>query len=180
MFFTRGMGLLTMPDSFYDDDLDLEDPENQETKDPIKELRAQARRLAKELKEAKAANEDLAKFKTEYESNEKAKVAAKIFTDLGLPEAQAKAFIRLNPDAEATADAVKVYAREYGLVTADAEVEEEVVETTFRPISTGGTSTVKGTMKHEEYEDLMRTNPQAALQAVAENRVQGLMSTPRE
>lgn len=160
------------------DDLNTDDDNSSGDSNPVKELRAQNRRLAKELKEAKAASEDLIKFKTEYESQQKASTASKVFTDLGLPEAQAKAFVKLYPESEVNAETVKAYALEYGLAVTGEPAPEEKTDS-FRPVSAAGSSPVKGTLKYEEYQNLLETNPTAALQAVAENRVEGMLSTPR-
>lgn len=162
----------------YDDDQDDKGQASQSN--PFNELRKQNRDLKKSVKTYESELEELRKFRQEYEASQRTAAASKVFSDLGLSEKSAKLFVKLNPDTDPTPEAVRAFGLDYGLL-AEGEVKEEKPVEPFRPISvTGSNPTRGGQIKYEEYQTLLRENPTAAMQAVAEGRVEGLQSTPRD
>lgn len=159
---------------YLDDDDDLETGSGQET-NPFKELRAHAKKLEKDLKARDAELEELRSFRQQYQAEQREKAAAAEFEKLGLTAKQAKLYAKLNPDEDITEQAVVSFARDYGFIA--EETPDPKNEADFKPVAIAGASPVKGTVSYEEYQAMLKTNPQAALQAVADGRVDGLMRT---
>lgn len=167
-----------MPDSsgFYDDD--TEDEEVVGDTNPMKQLRAHARKLERDLKAGSTELEELRKYRTDSELRIREQEAGKVFAELGLSEKQAKLFLKTNPDTEVTKDSIKEFAVEYGLGIQQSEEDDAVdsqTSDTFVPVTSGGTP-VRNVLNREQFESLKRTDMAAAVKAVQEGRVEGFRS----
>jgi hypothetical protein len=117
----------------------LEDGGDTGSNKSFADLRKYAKRMEREVKEAKAANETLTAFQAEVLAERKAAALDTVFKEVGLSPKHAALFAKVNPDAEPTADAVKAFAAEYELAT----VQGEAVEAP-EPEAEGLTPIVKG------------------------------------
>jgi TolA-binding protein len=148
----------------------------------FQELRKHARQLEKQLKEYQKEVDELRSFRAAAEAQERlAKAQA-----LGLKEGQAKYFLKAH-DGEVTPEAVQQFLREIGAAppaeetTPVAETDATTPEFTipsFSPVSLGGTPPAKARLTYEQYQKLLREDPQAAFKAVAERRVDDLYENP--
>lgn len=92
-------------------------------------------------------------------------------------EKHAELFLRANPDAEVTAEAVKTFRNEYGLVTeagtpAPAEESKPDPGAGLAPLgeaagagTSGAAPAAQPKMSREDFEQLLATDPQAAAEA---------------
>jgi len=168
-----------MPD-LYDDDLDdnEEDAEQggvqqPQADNPLKAVRAKLRREEKARKEAETELAELRQFKATYEATTRKQEIGKAFEGLGVrPE-----YADLYPsDAEATPEAVQAFALKYGWIEIQADEEEAQQQTapTFAPVSVAGAVPAKGVITKQQLDELAKTNPAAAQQAINSGRVTDL------
>lgn len=133
--------------------------------------RAEARATEAE-KTAQAATSDLRRFQ-----------ATVTFEKNGLTPKHAELFLKANPEAEVTPEAVSDFAHEYGLATGEPEPSGKKEETppaneglnTFGEAAGSGTAgstpAAQPQMSQEDFESLLATNPDEAAKAYAEGRV---------
>lgn len=165
-----------MADEFYDDDAD--DNTDASDSNPMKQLRAHARKLEKDLKAGTTELEELRQYKVTSELAIREVQAGKVFTELGLSDKQAKLFLKTNPDTEVTKDSIKAFAVEYGLGIQESEEDAALDAQTsdsFVPVTSGG-NPVRNVLNREQFEALKRTDMGAAVKAVQENRVEGFQA----
>lgn len=141
--------------------------ENMETPKDLREALARAEaRAAEAEKTANAAQSELRQYK-----------ATVTFEKSGLLPKHAELFLKANPDAEVTPEAVSDFAHEYGLVTeaAPPSTEEPKSEggnpalSAFQNAGGGGTEgaapAAQPKMSREEFDALLASNPAAAAEA---------------
>lgn len=118
--------------------------------------------------EAQAARAELRQFQ-----------ASVTFERAGLTAKHADLFLKANPDAEVTTEAVSDFAHEYGLTGVAAEVKEETPDPGAGLTGLGGAagSSMQGSapaaqpvMSAEDFDTLLKTNPEEAAKAYAEGR----------
>lgn len=166
-----------MPDIDFDDD----DTTQDDTSTNFTQLRAHARKLERDLKRFQEQNAELLTFKAEAEKTQRRGTATSVFSEIGLGEKQAQAFLAMNPEAEISRDTAVQWAKDLGFAVVGAEPEEEVEEVvSFRPVSVGGVAPSTKRLTYEQYRAMLASNPSAAMQAVSEGRVDGIQSTPRQ
>jgi hypothetical protein len=172
-----------MPDFVYDpdDDEDAGTPVSEETKETnFQQLRQHARKLERDLKKSQEAEAALRTKAAQYEAQERERQASGVFTQIGLGEKQAQAFVKLNPEAEITRETAIAFARDIGLpveISDDDERNAEQEATSFRPISIGGVSPAKGRVSYEEYRTLLANDPTTAVEMLRQGRVDGILQT---
>ena len=109
----------------------------------FQELRKAYNRISKEKKDSDKELEELRTFRTTVVEEKKEAAAKAVFVELGLNPQHAKLFKALNPGLEAelvSAETVAEFAKEYGLLTPDSELEEDDEKTAsrgFTPAPTG-------------------------------------------
>lgn len=153
------------------DDWDMD--EQMDDNQTIKSIRDHAKSLERQLKQQERELENLRNLRDTYEQEARRAKAAAVFAQAGLSEKHAALFAAVNPDVEPDEDAVKSFAEEYGLAVKAAEEAEEKLQTDepgFSPIASG-TPGEKKKYSSQEWWDLQRENPAAALLAIRENRV---------
>jgi hypothetical protein len=164
----------------YDPDEDTPPaPEDKAAKDAearANRLEAQNRKQEKELQELR---EYVGQAKAEKRQNE----VAGAMTEAGLPAGLASAWIAMNPDAEITPESVTEFASTLGLTPKEDKPSESKntppqpqgstppVEW-HNPQSSGTTTLQAPKMSFKELDQLMRTNPMAAREALKEGRVE--------
>ena len=109
------------------------------------------------------------------------------FKEVGLSEKHAELFLKANPEADITAEAVSDFAHEYSLVTQPAPENDEQPAREPAPnpdlgaaafAGAAGSSTAGSAppadakMSQEDFQVLLATNPSAAAQAYQEGRVE--------
>lgn len=161
-----------MSDEDFDLDTDDEVEDNQPKSDPFKQLRMAKRAADKQLREQTAELEELRQYRAQQESTARASAASEKFATMGLSPKQAKLFLKENPDAEISDEAIIAFAREYDLALFEDEPEPPKMEPTFRPVSAGG-SAPRNKLTRAEFEELKHTDMSAAAKAAAEGRVEG-------
>jgi hypothetical protein len=113
-----------MPDNPFDfeDEDDQAGSENQN----FKQLRDYAKKLEKQVNSLTREVEPLRSFKQETETEKRQVEVAKVFEGAGLSGKHAALYLRVNPEAEVTPDAVLDFAVEYELPRVEvAAVAEE-------------------------------------------------------
>lgn len=165
------------------DDFNLDDDEDEsgsgsgnQQSEPFKQLRTKYRLAQKQLKEQTVQFQELQKFKAGYDAQLKAESTGAIFKDMGLAPQHARLFLALNGEDEPSKENIAKFALEYGLgvpVERQEEVEAAAEGPSFVPVSPGGTVPVTQKLSREAFQDLKRTNMEAAVKAVAEGRVEG-------
>lgn len=153
----------------FDED-EVEETERKES-NPVKQLRDALKAAQKEAKESKKELEELRAFKSDYERRERAQSATQAFSKLGLNEKHAELFVKLNPEAELTEEAVKTFATEYGLpVTEQATTDETTPEEApFAPADVG--SSGEGYISRQQLDEMYKSNPQRAIGMLRSGRV---------
>jgi len=141
----------------------------------LKAVRDWGKGWEKKAKSFEKKVEDLEKFRTEVVERERKTVVTGVFKELGLPEKQADLFLKTN-DGEVTADAVKQFVTDFGLVPGGEEEGQEKVEEK-RGFEPGGVSPQGGTPKPvlvttAELMELLKTDPAQASKLVEEGKVE--------
>jgi hypothetical protein len=165
-----------MPDPSFTDDLDY-DEEAPAQPNPVRDAREAAKRAKAELAETKKALEELQAFKVEAEKAQRLSSVEQAFAQFEQPASAAKYF---PADMEPTKENVAEYLRDFGINVLSADDEEASSQEApdFAPVTLGGPSPRKR-LSYEDYQKLLDTEPAQAMKAMAENRVDGLMRTPR-
>jgi hypothetical protein len=135
--------------------------------------RAEARATEAELA-AKTAKDELRQFQAQV-----------TFEKQGLTPKHADLFLKTNPDAEVTQDAVHAFVEEYGLAPAPAAVPAEDAPATpagipqLNAFQEAGGSGTQGSapaaapkMSKADFQKLLETNPQEAAKAYVEGRTE--------
>lgn len=145
----------------------------QETPKDLRDARDRAIERASEAeKAATAAQSELRQFKAQV-----------TFEKAGLTPKHADLFLKANPDADVTTEAVSDFAHEYGLVPTEAPAAEEATEPQADPGvglagfgdaagsgTTGSAPAAQPKMSGADFEHLLKTNPEEAAKAYAEGR----------
>lgn len=123
--------------------------------------------MAEQQKQA----EELLKFREETERLTRTASVAEQFNKFGLNQKWAKFF---PGDTEPTDEAIRTFATEYelGEVSAPAAPENKP----FAPVKPGGSPSA-AMVTYEDYQKILKENPNEAFQMVADGRVEGLAST---
>lgn len=155
-----------------------ENEEETETKDnptPFQQLRKHARDLEKSLKAREDELDELRKFRAESETRQKNELLKAAFEQVGLTAKQAELFSAARPDAEPTVEAVRTFAQEYGFIDApEAEEKDDdksADEGSFAPTPQAGVPPHKARMSSDQFWELHKKNPVAAMKAAQEGRV---------
>lgn len=131
------------------------------------EMRKTNKQLQKELEELRA-------FKVEQDRVAREQSITSVFSEVGLNPKHAKLYSALNPEGEATPETVAQFASEYGLVTnAGDEVEAPAPQPKgFTPTIVSEAS-IPGSkvLSHDEFVELMKTDPNKAFQLHQAGRV---------
>jgi len=149
-------------------EIEGEEPQRKET-NPVKQLRDTLKARDKERKELLAELEELRSFKAEAAHRESVSNAAKVFTAVGLSDKQAELYVKLNPEADVTPEAVREFATAYGLPVSTEEGEQPSHEAPFRPAEGGVPA--DGKMNRDDLNRLYKENPAAAIKALEQGRV---------
>ena len=158
---------------------DAFDWDNLDEENPLKTVRAHVKQLEKEL-------DELRKFKTDTTTEVRTRTATEAFKALKLSEKQADLFLRLNPEGEVTAEAVRAFATEYGFTPQEASSEEgEETKTdegtAFKPVSTSEGTPAAGKMLNAiEWFELYQTNPGEAMALANRGKVKLQAELPKE
>lgn len=135
---------------FENDDLELNDEEVSESRNPAREHQ---RKLEKELKQAKAEKRDLEAKNAEAQAakRELALLKAGIDTESGQGKLFAKAY-----DGELTVEAIKAQAEEYGLIATSQtnEVKEELAQ--LGRVAQASSGSNAGTVPNSAVEDIRK------------------------
>jgi hypothetical protein len=170
-----------MPDdmTFSFDDEEVE--EEQERKNPVRELRNTLKARDKELKEYKKELEELRSFKEQYETEKRIVESTKSFEQYGLSAKHAELFHKVTPDAEVTPEAIKMFAEEYALPFTSpsndeggegalpAPVSNPSPAQPFAPADTG--TSADGYINRQQLDALYKENPAQALKYLRSGRV---------
>lgn len=89
------------------------------------QLRGYAKKLERERNALRKELEPLRELKVQVDTEKKVAAVSEVFKASGLDVKHAKLWTKLNPDAEATADAIAEFAEEYGLPKATDVVEDK-------------------------------------------------------
>lgn len=147
--------------------------ENQTPKDLREALDRAEARTAEAEKVAQAAQSQLRTFQAQV-----------TFEKQGLTPKHADLFLKTNPDAEVTPDAVQAFVEEYSLAPASPAPAEEAQPkpagnpslSAFQEASGGGTQghapVASPKMSKQDFEKLLETNPQEAAKAYMEGRTE--------
>lgn len=150
------------------DALEVEDeqPVPEKENSTIRELRQQLRRRDKDMSRLETEL-------TQYRQQVTTSKVKSIFAETGHNEKLADLFLKVNPDiADVTPETVTTFVSEYGLGSPTPEPVVEVPEPTgFAPTAVGTPVSGKKTYSRQEWLALYQTDPQAALAASAEGRV---------
>lgn len=141
----------------------------------IKQVRDHAKKLEKQLKSAAKELGELREFKQTVVADQTKATVQKAFTDAGLNEKHASLFLKVH-DGEVTADAVKNFVTEYGLVPGEAtdETEEPAEKSTFAPTqaaSDGAAQQGTGTISRPDWLKIVGTDPAKAQKLQAAGKV---------
>lgn len=102
---------------------DLEDDETSTPADAentnFKQLRDYARKLERDNKSLTREVDGLRTFKADTEAEKRAALMTQVFDDVGLNPKHGALFLKLNPEGEVTADAVRTFAAEHELPVSD-------------------------------------------------------------
>lgn len=145
----------------------------------FRDLRNHAKALEKELKQKTKEVEALQSFKQDVEAKAKRDSLSETFTNLGLNPKQADLFFKTrteDPESdEINPEDIKLWALDYGLISAEQEEEGEgdPVTSQFTPVprAAGGPPSSR-TLTSDEWNDLLQTNPEEAMQMAQEGRVE--------
>jgi hypothetical protein len=107
--------------------------------------------------------EELRAFKTQADAERRENAIADVFKEAGVSPRAAKLWASLNPDAEATPEAVKAFAQEYS-IGPEPEPNRGFTPTVIE----SGQPPAAKTFTRKELEDIARINPQRA-RALAES-----------
>lgn len=164
-----------MPDPSFTDDLDMD--EETPAPNPVRDAREAAKRAKQELAETRKALEELQEFKVNAEKLQRQTSVEQAFAQFEQPASAAKYF---PADVEPTKENVAEYLRDFGIQVLEEQEEEAAQQEapSFAPVTLGGPSPRKR-LSYEDYQKLLDTDAAAAMKAMAENRVDGLMRTPR-
>lgn len=160
-----------MPDPFADvlddDEVDTNREQDAATKRANAERRKQEKVLEAEVTELRA-------FKADREKFDRENTIGTVFAEVGLNPKHAKLYAALNPEGDATPQTVAQFAADYGLTTTEGEpvAVPEVPATGFVPtVITEGTALGSKMYSHEEFMELLQTNPEKAMQLHKAGRV---------
>lgn len=166
-----------MSDMFTFDDIDDDDAEEREEKEsnPVKQLRTALKAAQKQAKESKKELEELRSFKETYEQEQRVSNSSKVFEKFGLTQKHAELFLKVNPEAEVSDDAVKVFAEEYSLPLQAPEEpaggESAQPETApFVPADVGTTGGA-GFVNREQLDAMYKKDPKRAISLLKSGRV---------
>ena len=157
-------------------DLDLESDEEHEEvineaneSETLKKVRAWGKQQEKDKKELAKVVKELSAFRETIETTRKESAAGEAFKEIGLSEKQAKLFLRDFEGDEITTEVVKEWAVEYDLVSAEGGKPAPKNEG-FVPnhLSNPSVFANSGKMTTEEWNNLKKNNPGAALQALSD------------
>lgn len=175
----------------YGTDFGAEDEGSEPTQTPFQQLRSAKESADKQLKAANKELAELRKFRDETTAKGRQAEAVETFKQVGLNPAHAGLFLALNKDGDITAESVAQFALDNALGTpantpepAQAEAapaaQERVAPTPgFVPVQTDGADNPNtAPLDYKQYRELLNTDPQAAIRAVAAGRVQGLYKNP--
>jgi len=164
-----------MPESSFNDDLDLDD--EPQAPNPVRDAREAVKRAKAEAAELKKQLEELQVFKAEAEKTQRETSVAQAFAEFDQPASAAKYF---PADQEPTKENVASYLKDFGINILDDDEQEAASQATsdFTPVTVGGPSPRKR-LSYEDYQVLLNSDPAAAIKALQENRVDGMMRTPR-
>lgn len=143
----------------------------------FKDLRNYSKKLEREQKAALTELEELRAFRAQVVEEKRDATLGTVFKEVGLNESQAKLYKALNPEVEPdaiTPESVFNFAKEYGLVAAEAETPAaaEPEKAGFTPVQVGRPSPLK-TYTQDEIRDLMSSgNLEEVNRAYAEGRVE--------
>ncbi len=155
-------------ENYWDDDQEgTVTPEN----DKFKQLRNHARDLEKARKASEKELEELRAFKADAEAKTRTAQVREIVASLGLPPKVGNLYSG-EPTPEGVADWVKEYGDVFGVV-ATSEVEETG---SFTPTATGAPPSLRYTYK--QYRELLNSDPEKAIAAVQDGRVEGMYKMP--
>ena len=143
----------------------MSDEQTVDAQEAPKELREARDRAIAQAEEARA---ELLQFK-----------AATLFEKAGLGQKQAELFLKANPEAEVTNEAVSAFIEDYGFKAAEAPSSKEAAPAPkSAPLDAGlgafdgaavpsadGTPAAQPQMSKEDFAQLLVDNPQAAAQA---------------
>lgn len=168
-----------MPGFDFNDDEETEQETTPEvTEGNFQKLRAHTRKLERDLKKLEEERAELRTFKAQAEQAQRKNTATSVFSELGLGEKQATAYLAMNPDSEINRESAITWAKDLGFQVVASDEEQEVSEqesTSFRPVSIGGVVPTRGRVSYEQYRTLMASDPSAAVKLIQEGRVDGLM-----
>jgi hypothetical protein len=151
---------------------DDEEMGNEDKSSSFRQLREYAKKLEKELKSLQKEAEELRQFRAEQEKAQRKSQLAASFKELGLSEKHAELFLLAKPDTEPNVEEVKRFALEYGLLRGDSKPEEENKSTgAFAPLPPSGEPAGSKRYTSEEFWALYQENPNEALRAASEGRV---------
>lgn len=142
----------------------------------IKDLRSAVRRAEKAEKAALAELEPLRAFKAERDATERAAAITSAFEEAKLNPTHSKLYAALNPEAEVTADSVRQFATEYGLIDtagADADVASGAVVQSkgWTPVTIDDGTRGATTVSRAEWLKLAATDQKRAEQLFLAGRV---------
>lgn len=168
-----------MTESWYgDNDSDDEGQDEQDSgsNNPLRDARNQLKAERKSRRELQKQLEELKPLAEEFKARKQIEGALSVFKEIGLDERHAKAFTQLNPETEATEANVIEWAVGFGLVEEsddenDDTSTQEVETRGFAPTPTSGQPIGGKLLSREEWRDMQREDPQAAVRAFREGRV---------
>jgi hypothetical protein len=157
----------------------------------IKQLRDWGKENEKRAKEFEKTAKKASDALSVYQEKEKLTQISSVFKEVGLPEKNAALFQKLNPEGEVTEETVRAFAEEYALPLTPKEppaTEQEQQQKAFAGHQPQGwtpqagsdaSSSGQGKMSSQEFNDLYKTNPVAAVQAVREGRAELMTELPK-
>ena len=151
-------------------------PAGGKQKNPVAEQRKHIKELEARLKEIEPAYEELTKFKTQYDSEQRESTLKTVFEELGVSDKAVKFFKLENPDGEVSKETVARWAVENEFATPDQFEGTEKTDAGFVP-TTHGDGFIPGAKRYsrKEFEKLLSTgnvaDQLAANKAVEQGRV---------
>ena len=163
--------------SGFDGDEGDETPQHKES--DIVRMRKELERREKELKRLSKANEELSAFKETVVREQTTSKVQTVFTEIGLNPKMSGLFLASHDvGSEVTPEAVKTWASEYGLVSAESTPEPEPAQPVaeapvFTPTTVGVPPAGPKIYSRAEFLDIYNRDPNAA----AEIKRRGLVDT---
>jgi hypothetical protein len=184
-------------DSYDDDELDLSQDDDSGSTNPLKQVRDHAKKLQRDLRQARKELEDLRSWKTDRETEDRKRTIETVFDKVGLQVKHAELFLAVKPDEDPTELAIKEFAKEYSLpletkneegdegdkpaapsITVQGDISPSPG---FTPATTPAEapSSNRKQLTQEEFRKLYETRPEEALQLLSAGRVE-LESLPAQ